>query len=73
MGDREVARVIERALVDPGFFRKLCRSPETVLTEFDLSQDERTTFLKALKDASDKPAAEAAKAIRLHFVGRRAT
>jgi hypothetical protein len=73
MGDRDVARVIERALVDPGFFRKLCREPETVLTEFDLSQDERATFLKALRESSGRPAAEAAKAIRLHFVDRRAT
>ena len=73
MGDRGVARVIERALVEPGFFQKLRRAPETVLTEFDLSEDERATFLRALKEASDKPATEAAKSIRLHFVGRRAT
>ena len=73
VGEREVLRVIDRALTDPAFFQKLSKAPETVLADFNLSPEEHATFLKALAESRGKPAAHAAKTIRLHFVDRRAT
>ena len=73
MGDREVLQVIERALADPTFFQKLSTAPEAVLADFNLSPEEHATFLKAIEEIRGKSLAHAAKTIRLHFVGRRAT
>ena len=73
MGDQDVRKVIERALAEPGFLDRLRQSPETVLAVFNLSADERATFLKALRESQGKSVGQTANAIRVHFLDRRST
>lgn len=60
-------------MIDPDFLDDLQRSPETVLAQFDLNDDERATVLGALARLAKAPAAERAQEFRTALIRRVAT
>jgi hypothetical protein len=70
---QRLPQLIGRAMIDPDFLADLQRSPDTVLAEFELSADERTTVLGALARLDKAPAPERAQAFRSALIRRVAT
>lgn len=60
-------------MIDPDFLADLQRSPDTVLAQYELSADERTTVLGALARLGQSPAREHAQAFRSALIRRVAT
>jgi hypothetical protein len=65
--------LVGRAMIDPDFLADLQRSPETVLAEYELSADERSTVLGAIARLDKAPARERAQAFRSALIRRVAT
>jgi len=65
--------LIGRAMIDPDFLADLQRSPDTVLAEYELSADERSTVLGAIARLAKAPARERAQAFRSALIRRVAT
>jgi hypothetical protein len=65
--------LIGRAMIDPDFLADLRRSPETILAQYDLNDDERRTVLGALARLAQTPAGEQAQAFRSALIRRVAT
>jgi hypothetical protein len=55
-------QLIGRAMIDPDFLADLQRSPEAVLAQYELNDDERTTVLNALARLAKAPAGERERA-----------
>ena len=55
-------QLIGRAMIDPDFLADLQRSPEAVLAQYELNDDERTTVLGALARLAKSPAGERERA-----------
>jgi hypothetical protein len=70
---RRLPELIGRAMIDPDFLADLQRSPDTVLAEYELSADERTTVLGAIARLDKAPARERAQAFRSALIRRVAT
>jgi len=70
---QRLPQLIGRAMIDPDFLADLQRSPDTVLAEYELSADERTTVLGALARLAKAPARERAQAFRTALIRRVAT
>jgi hypothetical protein len=60
-------------MIDPDFLADLQRSPETVLAQYELNDDERRTILVALARLAGKPVAERAQEFRTALIRRVAT
>jgi len=60
-------------MIDPDFLADLQKSPDTVLSQYELSADERTTVLGALARLAKAPARERAQAFRTALIRRVAT
>jgi hypothetical protein len=65
--------LIGRAMIDPDFLADLQRSPETVLAQYELSADERSTVLGAIDRLRQTSARERAQAFRSALIRRVAT
>ena len=65
--------LIGRAMIDPDFLADLQRSPETVLAQYELSADERSTVLRALARLAQTPAGQRAQAFQSALIRRVAT
>ena len=65
--------LIGRAMIDPDFLADLQRSPETVLAQYELNDDERRTVLGAIARLAAAPAGERAQAFRSALIRRVAT
>ena len=70
---QRLPELIGRAMIDPEFLADLQRSPETVLAEYELNDDERSTVLVALARLDKAPARERAQAFRSALIRRVAT
>ena len=70
---QRLPQLIGRAMIDPDFLADLQRSPDTVLAEYELSADERTTVLGAIARLAKAPAPERAQAFRSALIRRVAT
>jgi hypothetical protein len=70
---QRLPELIGRAMIDPDFLADLQKSPDTVLSQYELSADERTTVLGALARLSKAPARERAQAFRTALIRRVAT
>lgn len=70
---RRLPELIGRAMIDPDFLADLQRSPDTVLAEYELSADERSTVLGAIARLDKAPARERAQAFRSALIRRVAT
>jgi hypothetical protein len=48
--------LVGRAMIDPDFLVELQSSPDTLLAEYELNEDERATILQALARLAKTPA-----------------
>jgi hypothetical protein len=60
-------------MIDPDFLADLQRSPETVLADYELNDDERNTVLGALARLAKAPLADRAQEFRTALIRRVAT
>ena len=65
--------LVGRAMVDPDFLADLQRTPEAVLAEYELSDDERGAVQAALVRLADTPAHQRAVVLRTTLLRRVAT
>jgi hypothetical protein len=70
---QRLPQLIGRAMIDPDFLADLQRSPETVLAQYELNDDERTTVLGALARLAKTPVGERAQEFRTALIRRVAT
>jgi len=70
---QRLPELIGRAMIDPDFLAELQRSPESILAQYDLSADERTTVLRALDRLAHAPAGQRAQALQSALIRRVAT
>ena len=70
---QRLPELIGRAMIDPDFLADLQRSPATILAEYELSAEERTTVLGAIARLDKAPARERAQAFRSALIRRVAT
>ena len=70
---QRLPELIGRAMIDPDFLADLQRAPDTVLAQYELSDDERRTVLGALARLAQSPARERAQAFRSALIRRVAT
>lgn len=60
-------------MVDPDFLADLQRTPEVVLAQYELNDDERRTVLGALARLAQAPAGDRARAFQAALIRRVAT
>ena len=60
-------------MVDPEFLAEVQREPETVLVQYELSDEERAAVRQALDRLSDTPPSRRAHALRTVLLKRVAT
>ena len=65
--------LIGRAMIDPEFVADLQRSPDTVLAQFQLSDDERKAVVQALVRLAQTPPNHRAKEFHSALIRRVAT
>jgi hypothetical protein len=65
--------LVGRAMIDPDFLADLQRAPDAVLSQFQLSDDERSTVQQALERLARTPASQRAHALRTALIRRVAT
>ena len=70
---QRLPELVGRAMIDPDFLADLQRSPDTVLAEYELSADERSTVHGAIARQDKAPARERAQAFRSALIRRVAT
>ena len=70
---QRLPQLIGRAMIDPDFLADLQRSPETVLAQYELNDDARTTVLSALARLAKAPVGERAQEFRSALIRRVAT
>jgi hypothetical protein len=70
---QRLVELIGRAMIDPDFVADLQRSPEAVLAQYELNDDERRTVLSALARLATTPAPQRAQEFRTALLRRVAT
>lgn len=70
---QRLPELVGRAMIDPDFLADLQRSPDTILADYELSADERSTVLGAVARLGQAPARERAQAFRSALIRRVAT
>jgi hypothetical protein len=65
--------LVGRAMIDPDFLADLQRSPEIVLAQYELDDDERSTVLRALARLATAPAGTRAQEFQTALIRRVAT
>ena len=60
-------------MIDPEFLAEIQRAPETVLGQYELSEEELTAVRQALERLSDTPPSRRAHALRTVLLKRVAT
>jgi len=70
---QRLPELVGRAMIDPDFLADLQRSPETVLAQYELNDDERRTVLGALARLATAPSGERAQAFQTALIRRVAT
>ena len=65
--------LVGRLMVDPDFVAEIQRAPETVLGQYELSQDELLAVRQALERLGDTPPGRRAHALRTVLLKRVAT
>jgi hypothetical protein len=70
---QRLPELIGRAMIDPDFLADLQRSPELVLSQYELNDDERSRVLGALARLAQAPHRERAQELRAALIRRVAT
>ena len=60
-------------MIDPDFLADLQRAPETILAQYELSADERSTVLRALARLAQTPTGQRAQEFHSALIRRVAT
>ena len=70
---QRLPELIGRAMIDPDFLADLQRAPETILAQYELSADERSTVLRALARLAQTPTGQRAQAFQSALIRRVST
>jgi hypothetical protein len=70
---QHLVELVGRVMIDPDFLADLQRSPETVLAQYELNDDERRTILGALARLAQTPVNKRAQEFRTALIRRVAT
>jgi hypothetical protein len=70
---QRLPELIGRAMIDPDFLADLQRSPEPILAQYDLNEQERSTVLGALARLAQTPKPQRAQAFQSALIRRVAT
>ena len=73
MGRPGIRDLIGRAMIEKEFLSELVRDPETVLADFDLDPEERSTLMQAVARTGNGTTAERARAFQSILMKRWAT
>ena len=65
--------LVGRLMVDPEFVAEMQRTPDEILRQYELTEEERTAVRQALDRLSDTPPARRANALRTVLLKRVAT
>jgi len=65
--------LVGRLMIDPEFVAEVLRAPDTVLQQYDLTEEERTAIRLALDRMGDTPPSRRAHALRTVLLKRVAT
>ena len=70
---QRLPELVGRVMIDPDFLADLQRAPETILAQYELTDDERATVLAALVRLGQAPAGQRASALSTALIRRVAT
>lgn len=73
MAEQGLRELVGRVMIDPDFLQALVRDPHTVLAEYELSAEERTSVLQAIAKLMVTPQSQRARAFQTALVKRWAT
>lgn len=73
MAGQGLQDLVGRVMIDGDFLQALVRDPGTILAAYELSQEERTSVLRAIAKLARVPATEQAGSLRNTLVKRWAT
>ena len=65
--------LVGRAMIDPDFLVELQRSPDALLAQYELNEDERATILQALARLTKTPAGQRRHEFRNALIRRVST
>jgi hypothetical protein len=70
---QRLPELVGRAMIDPEFLADLQRTPDSILAEYELTDDERATVLAALARLGQGSTGQRAAALRTALIRRVAT
>ena len=70
---QRLPELVGRAMIDPDFLADLQRAPETILAQYELTDDERATVLAALARLGRASPGQRASALRTALIRRVST
>ena len=70
---QRLPELVGRLMVDPEFLAEVQRAPETILGQYELSDEERAAVRQALDRLSDTPPGRRAHALRTVLLKRVST
>ena len=73
MADQGLRELVGRVMIDPDFLQALVRDPHTVLVDYELSAEERTSVLQAVAKLMVTPRSQQARTFQTALVKRWAT
>ncbi len=73
MAQQGIRDLVGRVMLDPDFLAELVRSPDAVLTRYELSAEERAAILEAVAKLGGTPAPQRGLVLKTALVKRWAT
>ena len=73
MAEQGLKELVGRVMIDPEFLQALVRDPHTVLAEYELNAEERTSVLQAIAKLMVTPQSQRARVFQTALVKRWAT
>jgi hypothetical protein len=73
VAEQGLRELVGRVMIDPDFLQTLVQDPHTVLTQYQLSAEERTSVLQAIAKLMVTPQSQRARAFQTALVKRWAT
>jgi hypothetical protein len=70
---QRLPELVGRAMIDPEFLADLQRAPDSILQQYELTDDERATVIAALARLGQASAGQRAAALRTALIRRVAT
>lgn len=73
MEPQGIQELVGRLMIDPDFLNELVRTPETVLSRYQLSPEEQGAILQAIRRLGQAPSGQETRAFQAALVKRWAT